>query len=767
MFKITSVFVKRASHFVVALSIMIGILVYAAGAGTAFDSKVERLREGVLPKNASGEVVVVGIDQASLSRIQAWPWPRSLHGRLVDRLREYGASKVIFDVDFTSRAADASQDRAFAEALRRSKAPVYLIGSVDAADGNRVESVPTPVLRAHAHTVSGWISVDTDSGKVTIPYAQRLLGKIRPSIAAIASNSHRLSGNQPIDWSIGYHTIPQISYADVLEGAVHKEALEGKVVIVGATAMTMGDRWTGPDGYRIPGVIVHAMGAETLIGHEPVEHGALPLLLVTALLMVATLGTRKRGPAALAAATIGLTMIGVSWVLREQAGIVLTTAPAIAVVASALVLQLTAAVSTGVIRKVTTNDITDLPNLTAMRLDHPVGSTIAVRLRNHLDTATALGPKVQADLLRRARDRIRYFIGDVTIYQVDEHSFAWRTTLEGRELSDSVEGLVALFVSGIHLGDRVVDAPVTAGIAQGDDEDVQVSVTAALLAADHAARQGLPWTRHEDNSGDAEWRVTMMSELDRALDGDTSAGRVWVAYQPKYDLRTDRILGSEALVRWTHPQRGPIRPDHFIPLLEEAGRIERLTLFVLETAIRDFAAMGGIGVAVNLSTRMLGNGRIVAPVRDMLAKYGLPAHLLTLEITESAELTGESSIDELAALRARGVNISIDDYGTGQSTLNYLKRLPASELKIDQSFVRVVLTSRSDQVMINSTIGLAHELGLKVVAEGVETADVLEALRSLDCDIIQGYHIGKPMPLEEFVKTIAAEIVMPRLAGSL
>jgi len=762
--KATSVLVKHAKQLVIAVSALAGILTYAGHTGQGLENSLEHMRERIMPKTSSGQVVIVGIDQSSLSRVQAWPWPRSLHGKLVDRLHGYGVGKVIFDVDFTSPSSDPDQDRMFASAIKSSKTPVYLIGSVDTADGHRIESAPTDALRRVSQTVSGWISVDTDDGKITMPNGQQLAGAVRPSVAAVAGGSSMLTGSQAIDWSIDYESIPQVSYADVLEGKVAKGALEGKTIIVGATAMTMGDRWTAPSGIRIPGVTVHAMGAETLIRHIPKTLGSLPLLVMVTLLIAIAATTNNRTGAVLATVTAGLAAIGVSWMAREHASVVLTVAPALAAAMTAVVLHVMAAVGSGVILKITTDDITNLPNMTAMRLDKPTGATVAVRLRNHLDTASALGPQVQADLLRRARDRIRVAAGDRTVYQVDEHSFAWRTGLEGKDLSDSVEGLVALFVGGIHLGDRVVDAPVTAGIAE-DEEDVQRSVTTALLAADHAARQGLPWTRHETGSGDAEWRITMMSELDRALDGDEKAGTVWVAYQPKYDLHTDSIVGSEALVRWTHPTRGPIRPDHFIPVLEEAGRIDKLTLHVLETAIRDFSAIGGIGVAVNLSTRMLGGARIVEPVRRFLKQYGLPASMLTLEITESAELTGTGPIDELNELRAMGVCISIDDYGTGQSTLNYLKRLPATELKVDQSFVRVVLTSRSDQVMIASTISLAHELGLKVVAEGVETADVLEALRTLDCDIIQGYHIGKPMPLSDFVRDVAEAIVMPRVAG--
>jgi EAL domain-containing protein (putative c-di-GMP-specific phosphodiesterase class I) len=139
----------------------------------------------------------------------------------------------------------------------------------------------------------------------------------------------------------------------------------------------------------------------------------------------------------------------------------------------------------------------------------------------------------------------------------------------------------------------------------------------------------------------------------------------------------------------------------------------------------------------------------------MLALYGMDATRLTLEITESAALAGSAGTEELNSLRALGVHISIDDYGTGQSTLSYLKTLPATELKIDRSFVAVVATSRSDAAVVDSTVKLAHALGLTVVAEGVESEEVLNLLRQMNCDIVQGYYVGQPTNIQGFVKRLA------------
>jgi EAL domain-containing protein (putative c-di-GMP-specific phosphodiesterase class I) len=271
-------------------------------------------------------------------------------------------------------------------------------------------------------------------------------------------------------------------------------------------------------------------------------------------------------------------------------------------------------------------------------------------------------------------------------------------------------------------------------------------LNSALVAADEAAVEGLKWKYHDpERMKDANWRLSLLSQLDQAID----SGEVWVAYQPQIELQSGRIRGAEALARWTHPEKGPISPQEFVSAAEQSGRIEKLTLFVLDRAVRTAAQINRSGnsfdVAVNLSARMLTLKSLPIEVRAILARHGLEPQHLTLELTETAALAGDGSdLAPLLALRDLGVKLSIDDYGTGLSTLDYLKKVPASEIKIDQSFVKAMGDSRSDMVMVQSTIALAHSLNRTVVAEGVETQETLEMLKLLECDVAQGYLIGRP-----------------------
>jgi diguanylate cyclase (GGDEF)-like protein len=238
-------------------------------------------------------------------------------------------------------------------------------------------------------------------------------------------------------------------------------------------------------------------------------------------------------------------------------------------------------------------------------------------------------------------------------------------------------------------------------------------------------------------------RLTLISELRKGLDENQFA----LEYQPILHLRTNVIIGVEALVRWNHPQLGRILPGQFIQLAEQTGLIAPLTTIVLETAIREWVpvpSLTPVTVSVNLSPRTLQNPELPQRIAAMLAVYGAPPSSLALEITENILMSDPArSMDSLKRLHAMGVRIVIDDFGTGYSSLSYLRRLPVDELKIDRSFVAVLLTGRDD-VIVRSTIDLAHNLGLRVVAEGVESEEVQMRLLELGCDAAQGTYISPP-----------------------
>jgi len=259
-------------------------------------------------------------------------------------------------------------------------------------------------------------------------------------------------------------------------------------------------------------------------------------------------------------------------------------------------------------------------------------------------------------------------------------------------------------------------------------------------------------------------RLTLISEFRKGLD----ESRFFVEYQPILHLLTNRIIGIEALVRWNHPQQGRVLPGDFIDLAEQTGLIKPLTTIVLETAIREWSRAETVPrptVSVNLSPRTLQDSRLPQHIADMLSVYDTPASSLAIEITENILMSDPArSMDCLQRLHGMGVRLVIDDFGTGYSSLSYLRRLPIDGLKIDRTFV-AGLENGDDEVIVRSTIDLAHNLGLAVVAEGVESAAVQDRLLEMGCDAVQGTFISPPAGLAAIRDWIREQTLLEQLRG--
>ncbi len=249
--------------------------------------------------------------------------------------------------------------------------------------------------------------------------------------------------------------------------------------------------------------------------------------------------------------------------------------------------------------------------------------------------------------------------------------------------------------------------------------------------------------------------LTLITDLNEALNRD----QVQLHYQPKLDCKSGMITGVEALMRWNHPERGFVSPEIFIPAMEQSGLIKRYTFWALEEAYRQCIAWNEAGydltVAVNISLCNLRDTQLLEHIHNLQKRWGLRPGALIMEITESAIMGDPDYVSTvLNRLATHGIEFSIDDFGTGYSSLSHLKRLPVNELKIDRSFVKEVDDDEDDAAIVWSTIGLAHNMGLRVVAEGVETPGCLKTLREFGCCQAQGYFIARPAPPEELIRSL-------------
>ncbi|MDZ4253804.1 MAG: GGDEF domain-containing phosphodiesterase, partial [Sulfuritalea sp.] len=314
--------------------------------------------------------------------------------------------------------------------------------------------------------------------------------------------------------------------------------------------------------------------------------------------------------------------------------------------------------------------------------------------------------------------------------------------------------LTALHAPMMVDGQRL-DIDASIGIAlyprQGESNTALLRRADLAMAGAKRRHAGIAFSTGNESEAPHE-ELSLIGEMREAL----AHGEFLLHYQPKLHLAQGRIASAEALVRWRHPAKGMIAPGRFIPFAEQTGFIREITPWVLARAIADAARWQRDGittvVSANLSALDLLNRDLVGLVRRLLDDYSLPADRLCLEITESALMDEpELALLHLNELAALGVKLSIDDYGSGQASLAYVKTLPVHELKIDRAFVAGVDTDAKNAAIVRSTVLLCRELGLSVVAEGVETAAELTWLGSNGCDLVQGYVVAKPMPLDNFL----------------
>ncbi len=358
---------------------------------------------------------------------------------------------------------------------------------------------------------------------------------------------------------------------------------------------------------------------------------------------------------------------------------------------------------------------------------------------------TQVGPRIQG--LVGTRDTVARLGGDefaVLVRRVDSLKAL-------RELAETVRAALCEAFT-VESTDLQVEASVGLVLSSLHGDDSTTLFKCADVAMYTAKTRGIGVFSYDpDQDTHHPDRIRLLGDLRQAL----KRGELVLHYQPQVNLGTRTVRGAEALVHWHHPERGLLRPDDFIPLAERTGLILPLTEEVLDLAIAQAARWRAAGrpipVSVNLSSRNLLDTHLDERVAALLARYDLPADHLVLEISESAIMSEpERAAVVLNSLHRKGIRISIDDFGAGYTSLGQLKHLPLHELKVDRSFVTTMMQDRSNHLVVRSVMDLGHSLGLTTVAEGVETADAFTELTGFGCDIVQGYHLSRPLPAAEF-----------------
>jgi EAL domain-containing protein (putative c-di-GMP-specific phosphodiesterase class I)/GGDEF domain-containing protein len=394
------------------------------------------------------------------------------------------------------------------------------------------------------------------------------------------------------------------------------------------------------------------------------------------------------------------------------------------------------------------------------------GAAIGVDRFQHV--RGAIGHALSARLIAEIAGRISSAYGELFVGRMSTDTIGVAFHAESRDAAlRTIEAVADLCSQPVRLGEDRIDVLVTAGLAcESDGADTRLSLLERAEVAIEQARVKRARTAafDRDGYGDPSSALSLMGSMILGLSRD----ELFLAHQPKYDLRASKVASAEVLLRWRHPQRGMIPPDRFIGMAEETGHIRPLTDWVLDRAIADQRRLREAGrdmvLSVNVSGRLIANEQFADRALRQIRRSGAK---LCFEITETAVIDNPRlALDVMKDLRDAGVGISIDDYGSGLSSLSYLRTIPAEELKIDKLFIQGMVRGNSDALLVKSTIDLAHSLGMTVAAEGVETAETLALLQTMGADTAQGYYIARPMPIDDFLK-FEAEPQMARAAPAL
>jgi len=733
-----------------------------AGMLASLDRRLEDWRLSSASQPVSGTTVVVEIDSKSLAEIGVWPWPRSLHAALLDRLMDAGAEEVVFDIDFSS-SRDAFDDAIFTAALERAGGYAYLAAFAQAgANGGLLFSRPLPEFAAAADPVLVNVLLDPLTATAhSLPVAATdELGTIPALAVQLARSEVPLRDVLEVDFGLDLTSLERLSFTDVLYGRVDLAQLSGKQVIVGATAIELRDFFTVPRYGVIPGPVLQAMALETLkAGRILANWGNLPgVLIVSALTLFLLLLPRK---ASLPIVFAGLTIFALLgegsalWAYSHSNLVVSTASLHVGlVILFGLALAdngynhlLARRAAQERLRFLATHDAATglLSQQGLMELPHPHRPQMLLLLQVQAtdELRVTLGHDIVEAVLLQFAHRLGH-TGFNEIARTAPSTFALLRHDDGDadRLAQIARQLRTTLSGEYHFDGHHLHLETVVGFAAGSTNRAELLNQAeiALIQA-RANRLHMRGFSPADQSA-----LDRHRQLDRDLRRALGRKQLRLTFQPQVDLKTRSIIGAEALMRWDHPHLGSVSPAEFIPLAEETGLIVELGRWILWEACQQAAAWPSpVAVAVNVSPIQFQHADFAAGVAAALASSGLPASRLELEITESSRVTDPRRVHDLMwQLRNLGVRLAIDDFGAGYSSLSYFRDLPFDLVKIDQSFVRN-RTSASDRNLLGAIIELATRMDKRTIAEGVEDEETASLLADMGCTYGQGYHFSRPI----------------------
>jgi CHASE2 domain-containing sensor protein len=652
------------------LALIAGLALVSFDFGNDVEQRLSNLRANILEKPASGQLVIVEIDADSLQLVNRWPWPREYYAKAVEKLNEAGATQIAFDIDFSSRSTHA-QDKIFADAIKKSAASIILPTYQQQASTSRpefVESLPIAVLRQNASLASVNISPDSRGQLNRYRYGTTTAATARPSLASmIAEVAGNIDQSFAIDQSIDPATIPRLNFVELMNADNLSSALRGKKVLIGATAVGLGDRYSTSRFGMVPGVVIQALASETLVQGTNLQYfGKFPALLFSAILMFVCTATRKISSGGLIGIALATFAALVALLLLAEYLHLFTFSniPAFFFLTVFMLSQKMLTTTTALETSQYVNEISDLPNEAALMkriATKGFGYLATARLADFRELLVLTNRVSRRELFQNLANRFSFLAQDERLYHVDPDMVAWIVKSEyTADIPGHFDTATALLQAPIMAGETKIKIDMTFGISSE-------SLDESKIASEQALATGTKWAWHNYELDHAlGQKRNLLMELDQSI----KDGNLGVVYQPKWNLSANRLDGAEALVRWNHPQRGRISPEIFIPLLEKTGRIDGLTFHVLQRALDDLTRWSqrrpGLTCSVNISAKLLGDKDFVHKAIAMVEEARVDNAQIVFEVTETATLANpERSAFALKLIQIAGIRVGIPLLGTG------------------------------------------------------------------------------------------------------
>ena len=736
---------RRKRLKVAVFAILFGIVSAAIELPLPLEDGFRAARAQLRTRPVPQDIAMIAIDDATLNEIGKSMPTRLDDSVLVERLIGAGVEKIVYDRAHADPETPAS-DAQFAATLAKHPGKVWLGMSPEVEMGfQKIDKiVPMPAFREKVGLASMAGYPGPFGLSVIFPTEVVLDGRTEPSISAVLSGYKGPEARYRPDYAFNPKTVPTYSYGDILHGRVDAKELKGKRVIIGQTQLDSPDFFLLPFYGKIPGSYFHVLGAHTLKRGTPYDLMWFPALLVAgiAILYQALGHSRSARPAWFVA--LGLPLIAL--VLDERTINIDIMSGLLAVGVAAIGFQ-------RIKRKYYSAEV-DAMTTSALGLDKASVEldVYALKIANLAEMSEDWSPRELGEFVNTLITYIKGpgEAGDVAF---ERDSLVWLAPrMDAVSLERHADGLALMLKTAISHDWQSASSAPAIGIDTNYALPLGQRIKKAMQVADEAANRGARFIINDAAHLEAR---NQRLEIIRVLEKGLRERDIGIAYQPKIDLATGRIVGAETLIRWKPDGHEPVNPQELVLAAEATDRINELTLIVMESALRDgrkaIALDPEFKLAVNMSAKSLSDTHLLFDMMTMLGRIGFPAENLTLELTETAKLEDQLIAPQIAALKARGIGLSIDDFGTGQSNLEYLEKLPSSELKIDKKFVQHMATSEESRAVVRATIEIAHSLGKVVVAEGVETEAVAATLRAMGCDQGQGYLFSRAIAMPELL----------------